>query len=224
MSFQDFRNIEENQRNIDWLSRLEFLTARLQTLPANLNVERAYLLLEMGQAELELSHPEAAWENAESALILFLKVEDWEGAVQACDILYNTHLENALIALANGIWLGVTFPIDPEITAVLLEHLVDETPLNADGAAVAAITACYIIDLRASEKKHQALRFFADQLLGRVAMRHSQIDNQTAFQAWVQRLELDDPNKFLPRLAQVLEVVSQNKWWFDRDELRAKLP
>jgi hypothetical protein len=224
MSFQEFRNIEENQSNIDWLSRLEFLTAKLQILPANLNVERAYLLLEMGQAELELNHPEAAWENAESALILFLKVEDWEGAVQACDVLYNTHLENALIALVNGIWLGVTFPIDPELTAVLLEHLVDETISNADGAAVAAATACYIIDLRASEKKHQSLRFFADQLLGRVAMRHSQIDNQSAFQNWVQRLELDDPSKFLPRLAQILEVVSQNKWWFDREELRARLP
>jgi hypothetical protein len=224
MSFQDFKNFEETQNNIDWLSRLELLTATLQTLPPHLNVERAYLLLEMGQAELELAHPESAWDSAESALILFLKVEDWEGAVQACDVLYNTHLENALIALANGIWLGVTFPIDPEITAVLLEHLVDETIQNADGAAVAAATACYIIDLRAPEKKHQSLRFFADQLLGRVATRHSQIDNQTAFQAWVQRLELNDPSKFLPRLAQVLEVISQNKWWFDRDELRSRLP
>jgi len=224
MSFQDFKSTEEPQNNIDWLSRLELLTARLQTLPSNLNVERAYLLLEMGQAELELEHPEAAWENAESAFVLFLKVEDWEGAAQACDILYNTQLENALIALANGIWLGVTFPIDPEITAVLLEHLVDETTNSADGAAVAAATTCYIIDLRASKEKHQALSFFADQLLGRVATRHSHIDNQTAFQAWVQRLELDDPSKFLPRLSQVLEVVSQNKWWFDRNELRARLP
>lgn len=223
MSFQELRNNEENPHGVDWLSRVEFLTAKLQTLPTNLNLERGYLLLEIGQAQLELNQPDAAWENAESALSLFLKVEDWEGAVQACDVLYNTHLENALVALVNGIWLGVTFPIDPELTAVLLEHLVDETISNTDSAAVAAVTACYIIDLRASGKKHQSLRFFADQLLGRVAMRYN-IDNQLAFQKWVQRLELDDPSKFLPRLAQMLEVVSQNTWWFDREQLRARLP
>lgn len=224
MSFQDFKNADES-KDMDWLSRLELLTVKLQTLSPTSNVERAYLLLEMGQAELELEHPEAAWENAESAFVLFLKVEDWEGAAQACDVMYNTHQENALIALANGIWLGVTFPIDPEITAVLLEHLVDETTQNADGAAIAAATACYIIDLRvADDKKHQALRFFADQLLGRVAMRHSRIEDQTTFQAWIKQLELDDPSKFLPRLAQILEVVCQNNWWFDRHELRARLP
>ena len=35
----------------------------------------------------------------------------------------------------------VTFPIDPEITVHLLSHVIDDTPDDADGAAVAAATA-----------------------------------------------------------------------------------
>jgi len=38
------------------------------------------------------------------------------------------------------------------------------------------------------------------------------------------KLELNDPAKFLPKLAQVIDAIVAGDWWIDRDALRAKLP
>jgi hypothetical protein len=50
------------------------------------------------------------------------------------------------------------------------------------------------------------------------------VEEQEIFDFWVERMELDDPGKFLPRLAKVLEVIVDDDWWFDRDDLRGKIP
>jgi hypothetical protein len=60
--------------------------------------------------------------------------------------------------------------------------------------------------------------------MGQVARRHSQVEEQEIFDFWVERMELDDPGKFLPRLAKVLDVIIDGEWWYDRDELRSKIP
>ena len=39
---------------------------------------------------------------------------------------------------------------------------------------------------------------------------------------WLDRLGLREPQVFLPRLAQVIDVIVGDAWWFDRDELRKK--
>jgi hypothetical protein len=80
------------------------------------------------------------------------------------------------------------------------------------------------VDLRAEGPDRESLLFFTNQLLGQVARRHSQVEEQEIFDFWVERMELDDPGKFLPRLAKVLEVMVDNDWWFDRQQLRNKLP
>ena len=106
----------------------------------------------------------------------------------------------------------------------LLTHIVDETPDDADGAAVAATTALFLADIRASGAQRENLMFFAAQTLGAVARRHSDIEGQEAFDQWMERLELKEPDKFLVRLRNVVDVLVQDKWWFDRDALQAKLP
>jgi hypothetical protein len=40
----------------------------------------------------------------------------------------------------------------------------------------------------------------------------------------VQQLELDQPDKFIPRMGEVLEVLVADDWWFDRAAVRAKIP
>ena len=48
---------------------------------------------------------------------------------------------------------------------------------------------------------------------------------QEALSAWMERLRLHDPADFLPKMALVLgAIVPADDWWFDRDELRDKLP
>ncbi|MEJ2395286.1 MAG: hypothetical protein P8Z77_11015, partial [Candidatus Thiodiazotropha sp.] len=197
----------------------------LAALPQDAPLDkRLELEMEADYILLDLDRRDEAWNSARSLLDQALPESLWLRAVEACDILYQADQPDSIKALAQGIWLGVTFPIDPELSVAMLQHLIDETPDSSDGAAVAAVTACYLVDIRTPEGEREDLRFFANQLLGQVARRHSQVEEQEIFDFWVERMELDDPAKFLPRLAKVLDVIVEGEWWFDRDELRAQIP
>ncbi|MCU7842847.1 MAG: hypothetical protein KZQ93_03310 [Candidatus Thiodiazotropha sp. (ex Monitilora ramsayi)] len=197
----------------------------LAALPEDAPHDRRFeLQLESAYILLDLDKQQEAWEIGKAVLDQAIDEELWLRAVEACDILYQSDQADAIKALAHGIWLGVTFPIDPELSVAMLQHLIDETPDTSDGAAVAAVTACYVVDLRTQDQDREDLKFFTNQLLGQVARRHSQVEEQEIFDFWVERMELDDPGKFLPRLAKVLEVIVEEDWWFDRDTLRAKIP
>jgi len=184
----------------------------------------ADLMLEEGRLLIRLEKMDEAWAVARAAIDIYLDLENWQGAVEACDVLYAADQPGSLAALGQGIWLAVTFPIDPELTVAMLEHVVEETPDESDGAAVAAITAHYVADLRAEGKRREDLVFYTNNLLGTVARRHSQVQSQEAYDFWVRKLELHDPQKFLPRLRNVVDVLVQDEWWFDRDALRDRLP
>lgn len=186
--------------------------------------ERLGLTSETGYILLDLDRTDEAWDLARAMLDEAITHADWLHAVEACDILYQASKPESIKALAHGIWLGVTFPIDPELSVALLQHLVDETPDNSDGGAVAAVTASYIVDMRATGEDRESLIFFTNQLLGQVARRHSQVEDQEIFDFWLERMELKDPGMFLPRLAKILDVMVENDWWYDRDALRAKIP
>jgi hypothetical protein len=205
--------------------KLEEKREALAALPADAATEqRLGLNLESGYILLDLDRKDEAWQLVRPLLDEALEHELWLSAVEACDIMYQAEKPDSIKALAHGIWLGVTFPVDPELSVALLQHLVDETPDSSDGAAVAAVTANYLVDLRAEGPDRESLLFFTNQLLGQVARRHSQVEEQEIFDFWVERMELDEPAKFLPRLAKVLDVIVESDWWFDRDQLRDKIP
>lgn len=202
------------------------LRQQLDRLPENASpMQRAGLQLEIGRALQILERGDEAWPVIYTALGMLLQEQEWEAAADACNILYESDQTDSLIALGHGIWLGVTFPIDPEISVILLSHVVDDTPDDSDGAAVAAATACFLADVRADEgPEKERLGFFAQQLLGKVARRHSEVETQEQFDLWVEKLELNDPDKFLVRLRNVVDVLVQDQWWFDRNALQAQIP
>lgn len=206
------------------LGRLRENNAQLESVAQD-SIERCKLLLDNAYIQLDLDKKDEAWQGAHDALKIAIEHEAWSQSVQACDIIYKSEHDDAIVAIAHGIWLGVTYPIDPELSIAMLQHLVEETPDNSDGAAVAAAVASYLVDLRASDEKRDELKFFTNQLLGQVARRHSNVDEQEVFDFWIERMELDDPSKFIPRLGQILDVLMEKEeWWFDRDVLRDKLP
>lgn len=204
--------------------KLADIDHHLAQLPESDTLKRAELWLEYGRTCLELQKDFEAWQVGQQAFAIFAEAEKWEDAVLASDIMFEANQPDSLVALGNGVWLAVTFPIDPELTAVMLEHIVEETPDESDGAAVAAAAAHYIVELRAEGQDRDNLLFFTNQLLGQVARRHSKIETQTDFEVWIQKLELNSPSDFLGRLAQILNVMVQDDWWVDREALRAKLP
>ncbi len=180
--------------------------------------------LQMARALVGLGRGEQAWTLGREAFDTFLDAEQFELAADCCDVLFRAEQPDSLAALGQGIWLAVTYPIDVELAIELLNHVVDETPDDADGAAVAATTALFLADVRAAGTQRDNLVFFTSQLLANVARRHSDVDTQSAFDLWRDRLELREPEKFLVRLRNVVDVLVQDQWWFDRDALQARLP
>jgi hypothetical protein len=231
MKFRDIGdNLPDAMVTQDMTTATETAEARLQAIEDRLketsleNQERLRLELEKSRVLTELDKKSEAWDIARRVFDSYMEMRDFEGAVDACDALFMTEQDDSLAALGMGVWLGVTYPIDPELSIGMLQHIIDETPDDADGAAVAAATAHYIADLRATEKQHEKLVFFTNQMMGNVARRHSQVENQDQFDFWLEKLELDDPSKFLVRLRNVVDVLVQENWWFDREALQSELP
>jgi hypothetical protein len=206
-------------------ARADELRDRLAALDAGEETQRADLLLELARVLVRAEKMTEAWEAGREAFDLCARAEQWEGAIQACDALFATDQPESLAALGQGVWLAVTFPVDPELTVAMLQHIIDETPPDSQGAAVAATAAHYVADMRAPEgKERDNLVFYTNQMLATVARRQADVHDQEGFDRWFSRLELRDPAKFLPRLRNVVDVLVQDNWWFDRDAVRAKLP
>lgn len=188
-------------------------------------LERARLQLDVAEALVGMNRADESWEKARSAFNTFIEKEHWQEAAECCDVLYQSAQPASLVALAHGVWLAVTYPVDPQLTVNLLGYIIDETPKKADGAAVAAITAHYVADMRATGQQHDSLTFLTKQMIANVAKDHSGVEDQEALNAWMERLELLQPDVFLRRLSLVLgAIVPPDQWWFDRDVLRDKIP
>ncbi len=203
-------------------ARLEYFENQLASISHDASAEeRIKILLEIGRIQVERYKGADAWEKASQAFDLAHENQLWELAVEACDVMFLSEGPDALKALGHAIWLGVTFPIDPEITVAMLQHLVEESPEEADTRAVAAAAAHYITTLRCG--KEDDLTFFALQMLTSVADKHSHISDQSSFDLWRKTLELDKPEVFLKKLSGALDQLVGENWWLDRDKIRASL-
>ena len=205
--------------------QLSLYQQHLAELPASAtDIDRARIQLDIAETLLALDRTEEAWSTARAGLDVFLNTEQWQEAVETYNVLFQTEQPASLAALGQGVWLAVTFPIQADTTIAMLQHIIEETPDDSDGAAVAAMTAHYIADIRTDEDKHHSLTFLTQNILGQVAKRHSNVSTQAELDAWLDKLHLKEPGEFLPRLATVIDVLVEDDWWFDRDELRKKLP
>jgi len=197
----------------------------LKALPETAHpLQRIELQTRIAGTLVDLQRGEEAFTIAREAFNACVEHEYWEDAVKTCNAMFLSEQTDSLSALGQGVWLAVTFPIDPELTVLMLNHIVDETPDESDGAAVAAITAKYVVDKRTDGKLHDDLTFYVNNLIATVARRHSKVESQQQFDYWMEKLELQDPAKFLPRLRNVVDVLVQDDWWVDRDAIWAKLP
>ncbi|MCB1758029.1 MAG: hypothetical protein KDJ38_21100 [Gammaproteobacteria bacterium] len=207
----------------------EALESKLQQLPEDTPaLQKAGMMLDLSGllvAQETKGTAEDSWRYAREAFDIFLEHEAWSEAVKACDMLFEADQPASVAALANGTWLAVTWPVPAEQTVRMLEHIVDDTPEKSDGAAVAAIAAHYIADIRCSdEKQHNSLTFMTRNLVASVAQRHGKVKNQQEMDLWIERLGLTEPETFLPRLGRILDLMAGDQWWYDRDAIRAKLP
>ena len=218
--------LNRSAQNASLESHLQTLQDRLKDLwqfhaPAHVIADAQ---LQVARTLVSLDRGREAWPMGREAFDHFMAQDQFELAADACDVLFQANQPGSLSALGQGIWLAVTCPIDPELTIELLSHVIEETPDDADGAAVAATTALFIADVRAQDRQRDDLMFFATQILGTVARRHSGVESPEELERWMERLELKEPDKFLVRLRNVVDVLVQDDWWFDRDAFQKRLP
>jgi len=204
-------------------ARLDDIQSRLTGIHDGETGQRAQLQLEAAGLLLDLDRKDEALATVRPLIDVFVELASFEDAALACQYTYLAGDDDAISALGHAAWLAVTYPVDPGLTANILNHIVDETPDDADGAAVAAATAHYVADVRQHLNPSNDVELFTAGMLAQVAKRHSNVQSQEEFELWVQRLELDDPDKFLVRLRNVIDVLVQEDWWFDRDELRRQI-
>jgi len=187
-------------------------------------VERAQALIDVAEPLLGLGRGAEAWQYAREAFSVFVDYEHWQDAVEAADILYQAEQSDSIIALGQGLWLAVTYPVKAQSTVTLLSHVIDETPDDSDGAAVAAMATHYIADLRCEGEEKTSLTFLTTQLIARVAKRHRGIEDQDTLNTWIEMYNLNDVPELFKRLGLIVDVMVGEKWWFDREALRARLP
>lgn len=186
--------------------------------------KRFQLTRELAEIQIELGQGEGAWENAMSGFQWHIDAARWQEAVLDCDTLFRSDQPDALVALGHGLWLSITFPVDPELTVAQLRHVIDETPADSDGAAVAAAMAAYVVELRGNVNGNDDASLVVGQLLNDVSRRHGSVGNSEQFDAWFQRLELGDPAKLAVRMRNIIDVLVQDQWWIDRNALQAQIP
>jgi len=197
---------------------------QLRNLPSQAsNVERAKIELEIAEVFVGLDRLEDAWNSARPLVELFIDESEFELVVRACRVLYQSDHELSIVALGQGCWLAVTYPINPTLSVEMLHNIVDETPDNSDGAAVAAMAAQYIADMRGDEHREN-LMFLTTQIIAKVAKRHRNIEGEEMIKTWIEILELNDTDQLFERLAKIIDVMTADQWWFDREALRAQLP
>lgn len=217
-------DLSESRPSLDAL--LKEHNAHLDALPADCPpMERARIQLDIAETLLGLNRHQESWETARPIFDVFTHEAAWQDAIEACDVLFQCDQPESLAALGNGVWLGVTFPVPAQLTVAMLQHIVDETPDDSDGAPVAAMVAHYIAGLRTEGKEKESLTFFTTQMIANVAKRHRGIeDNQEMIDMWIEILGLNDIKQLFDSLSTMLDAIVGDNWWVDRDELRKQLP
>ena len=94
-----------DQSKQDIQSYLDKKQAAYDALEANAEpVDRARLQLDVAEALIGMGRADESWEKARAALETFIALEQWQEAVESCDVLYQSAQPASIIALAHGIW------------------------------------------------------------------------------------------------------------------------
>ena len=150
--------------------------AHLKALPADCApLQRARVQLDIAETLLALLKKKEAWDIGREIFDVFIEQQAWQDAIETCDVLFQCEQPLSLAALGNGVWLSVTYPVPARLSVAMLQHIVDETPDDSDGAAVAAMAANYIADVRTEGDEKESLTFFTRQILAGVAKRQRQL-------------------------------------------------
>src|SRR4030067_3303992 len=111
----DMDSAEDSQESAVLLeAQLAEFRRQMREPPPNYDpLARADLLLQIGRTLIRLEKKQDAWDAGREAFDIFTSREAWEGAVQACDVMFLSEQPESLAALGQGLWLAGTFSLGP---------------------------------------------------------------------------------------------------------------
>ncbi|MEB3181032.1 MAG: tetratricopeptide repeat protein, partial [Nostocaceae cyanobacterium] len=124
---------------------------------------------------------------------------------------------NGLVYLAQATWLSLRIYAPIVKTINLIRALFNTVPQGNELEALLASTALYFCQVRGEghpeleslqERSWEMISFAADA---------QGITTPEAFHTWFTQQQLNEPEYFLPRLAQHLEAIVGDGWLFERD-------
>ena len=124
---QNFIETSDAKESREFLAaKVVELTEKLEKLPAVVEpMERARLLLDLANAELGMTQMSDVWNHAKAAFDVCVAQEEWQLAIEACDMLYQTELPSSIVALGHGVWLSVNYPVEPEYRINMLNNVIN---------------------------------------------------------------------------------------------------
>lgn len=125
-------------------------------LPAE---EHRASLLALCRVLLELREYPEAFLQARLLLGQSIEQGDPDAAAAACLAMYESGQEESISALGHAVWLVVACPVNPEQVLQAMRSLVEETPENSDGAAVAAMLGYFLVEKRSLGEIGSAMYF-----------------------------------------------------------------
>lgn len=149
---------------------------------------------------------------------------DWFEVLRILVYLSNkdAHPE-AYKAMAQAAWLVMKIPAPvTQVTLILYNLLVSITPHHPAGPALASLTNLLSRHRTPDHPDRELALNQAGQMLHYVAT-SLDIEDQEAFQAFVARNRLDDPEHFLPLVMETLDAMIRGDWWFDHHQVQEEL-
>jgi hypothetical protein len=166
-------------------------------------------------AETQGDHQGARHLNIEAAHLLAL-VRAWLDLVTVLGNLGASEDQDAVIFLAQAVWLSIRVEVPVESAVQLTAALLDKVKPEAEVAPLIATTGMFLAQVRGEgHPQQEALQQLgAGMLTACAAARQIEADKVID---WMQAEGLNDPSRFLPTLNHALEtMVGETGWLLDR--------
>jgi tetratricopeptide (TPR) repeat protein len=233
-SLQLKRGIGDVQGEAATLSNMAGVIAQQGDIPRALNLWQQSLQLERGIGDVQgeaatlASMAYYAGETGEKArqLQLNLQAAQGFGQVQAyidlAIVLSNLGVSaesNNIVYLAQTVWLSLKIHTPLEDTIQRMVYLYQQVSQGDELQALLATTAQFFCQIHGEgHPQLEELQQLSSKML--IAAAGAQgIETQEAFDAWIIQQQLNNPEFFLPRLSQCLEVIVGDGWLFEREGL-----
>ncbi|NGZ27963.1 MAG: hypothetical protein G8345_13870 [Magnetococcales bacterium] len=167
---------------------------------------------------------EEDWQANREELVKANEKRDWFEVLRILVYLSNKDgIPEAYKAMAQAAWLvlKIQAPVT-QVTLIFYNLLVSLTPKHRAGPAIASLANLMSRHRTPDHPDRELAINQAGQMLHYVATTLD-LDDQDAFQAFVEREHLNDPDHFLPLVMETLDAMIRGDWWFDHHLVQEEL-